>query len=332
MYIRASAGCFHAKTILFVISVSLMTSSCGTDKSSSDSATDPACSECRTVTVNGTHRSYLLHVPGKFQTNSSALVIVLHGSGGSGAGIYSYSLMNNKADSAGFAVAYPDALVAPEAGMTEWHNYFDDLIWAPSTPPDDVAFMRALVNAVSAEIHHDPKKVYFTGHSNGALFAYRVGIEMSDVVAAIGIVEGTLYGFGGSLQSMPPAIGPVSVLVLHGDADKTIPYCGGIWIASQEMSLNYWIDTPANSCTTVDSSTPLCDSLGNIRPISEKHATGCNGVAEVTFYRLIGGTHAWQSVPMNIAGQAPYNPAFDSSTGLVTDDILWNFFAAHPKP
>jgi polyhydroxybutyrate depolymerase len=316
-------------TAFVVICISLLTSSCGSSSSSSGTF---VCSECRTLTVNGTTRSYVLHVPSTYHPNVGALVVVLHGSGGSGAKIEGYSQMSTKADSAGFAVAYPDALVAPQAGITEWHNYFDDLMWLPGNPPDDVAFMRALVSAVSAEIHPDPKKVYFSGHSNGALLAYRIGIEMSDVVAGIGIVEGTLYGFGGNLQGMPPAQGPLSVLVLHGDADQSIPYCGGPWIASQETTLNYWITTPANSCTSVDSSTLLCDPLGNIGPINEKHATNCHNGAEVTFYRLIGGSHAWQTVPMNVSGHAPYNPAFDMTTGVVTDDILWNFFAAHPKP
>jgi hypothetical protein len=35
---------------------------------------------------------------------------------------------------------------------------------------------------------------------------------------------------------------------------------------------------------------------------------------------------------MNVAGQTPFNPAFNSTTGLTTDDIIWNFFASHPKP
>ena len=27
-----------------------------------------------------------------------------------------------------------------------------------------------------------------------------------------------------------------------------------------------------------------------------------------------------------------YNPNLNSTTGVVTDDILWNFFASHAKP
>jgi poly(3-hydroxybutyrate) depolymerase len=53
---------------------------------------------------------------------------------------------------------------------------------------------------------------------------------------------------------------------------------------------------------------------------------------EVRFYRLTGGTHEWYLTPMNVAGQIPYNPDFDSTTGITTNDILWSFFAAHPKP
>jgi hypothetical protein len=35
---------------------------------------------------------------------------------------------------------------------------------------------------------------------------------------------------------------------------------------------------------------------------------------------------------MNDPAQIPYNPAFDSTVGVTTDDLIWNFFAAHPKP
>jgi hypothetical protein len=34
---------------------------------------------------------------------------------------------------------------------------------------------------------------------------------------------------------------------------------------------------------------------------------------------------------MNIPGQSPFNPDFDATTGVTTDEILWNFFASHPK-
>jgi poly(3-hydroxybutyrate) depolymerase len=63
----------------------------------------------------------------------------------------------------------------------------------------------------------------------------------------------------------------------------------------------------------------------------ERDATGCIGNAEVIFYRLEGGTHAWYTSPMNVAGQIPYNPDFNATTGVTEMEILLNFFATHPK-
>jgi hypothetical protein len=35
---------------------------------------------------------------------------------------------------------------------------------------------------------------------------------------------------------------------------------------------------------------------------------------------------------MNVSGQIPYNPDFNSTTGVMEMDVLLNFFATHPKP
>ena len=49
------------------------------------------------------------------------------------------------------------------------------------------------------------------------------------------------------------------------------------------------------------------------------------------FYKLAGGEHDWYTVPMNVSGSVPFNPAFTAASGVTTDDIVWNFFAAHRK-
>src|SRR5262249_12740196 len=67
--------------------------------------------ECQTLTSIQPARSYLLHVPASFRANASGLVIALHGSNESAAVMRSRSLLSEKADQAGFAVAYPYALL-----------------------------------------------------------------------------------------------------------------------------------------------------------------------------------------------------------------------------
>ena len=283
--------------------------------------------ECHTLVIGGITRAYLLHVPANFQASSSALVIGLHGSGGSGLRFVTTSQLNVKADQVGFAVAYPYALLSPGAGITEWNEFFNNSFG--SAAPDDSAFIRQLITTVQASIHSDPKKTFVTGLSNGGFMAHRVGIEVSDLVAAIAVVEGTVVS-PGLIQNVPAPLGPVSVLMLHGDQDQTVLYCGQANVASQEESFNYW--STADHCSTLDTSAALCDTQRNITGVSEKHASGCSAGTEVQFYKLEGGTHQWYLTPMNISGQSPFNPAFNSTTGVTTDDIIWNFFASHPKP
>jgi polyhydroxybutyrate depolymerase len=274
--------------------------------------------------VNGVTRNYLLHVPSNFQKHAGALVIVLHGSASNGLGMETRTGFSKLADQAGFAVAYPDGLIEPSTGQTDWSYFFNDFT-------DDVGFFRQFINALQTSVGPDPKRIYVTGHSAGAFMSHRLAVELSDLIAAIGSVEGAISSNGDPL-SVPSAAGPVSILILHGDQDQNVSYCGNRTDASQEQSFNYWAEASGDSCSAVDTPLPLCDAQGNITPVVEKDASGCKGNTEVKIYKLIGGDHAWNTGPMNDLSQVPFNPAFDSTTGITTRDILWNFFASHPKP
>jgi polyhydroxybutyrate depolymerase len=321
---------------VLIISFSLFLLSCGgggstigTGGGGGGTGGGPPCgaqagTTCESLVINGVTRTYLLHVPANFQKNTSALVIVLHGTASTGLAIESTTSFSALADQVGFAVAYPDGSLDTTTGQADWAYFFNDFT-------DDVGFFRQLIGALQASVGPDPKKIFVTGHSAGAFMSHRLGVELSDLIAGIGAVEGAISSTS-TPTPIPPALGPVSVLMLHGDQDQTVMYCGSHLDASQDESFNYWSGTSANSCTSVDVQSALCDIQGNISPVVEKNASSCSGNTEVQFYKLIGGEHSWTTSPMNVQGQTPYNPAFDSNTGIITRDIVWNFFAAHPKP
>jgi polyhydroxybutyrate depolymerase len=325
-----------APFVLLLMSVALLLLSCGGGRGSSGSSGScdfQAGGNC-SITVNGVARSYVLHLPPGYQANSSALVIALHGSQQSGAEMQTISELSNKADQVGFAVAYPDALKSNE-GHTLWSVFYNDFAFT-GTPPEDVAFLRQLINTLQANIHPDPKKIYICGFSIGGYMAHRAGVQLSDLVAAIGVVEGTLYAIATTdSRSVPASVAPVSVIIFHGDQDSGIPYCGSMTPtvnqSSQDQTFNYWTSALADNCSTLDTTVPLCDSQGKITSVAEKDATNCRSNAEVKFYKLVGGVHAWYNTRMDIPGQVPYNPKLSNGTGTSTDDVLWNFFAGHPK-
>jgi polyhydroxybutyrate depolymerase len=290
------------------------------------------------VSVNGVTRTYVLHVPPNFRPGSSALVIAFHGARGSGSQFEANTDLDIKADHEGFAVAYPDGL-PNSGGATSWNAYFNPT-YGPNAP-DDSGFTRQLILALQSNLHPDPKKIYVTGFSAGGHMAHRVAIDHSDLVAAAGIIEGSIWVQDeGGAQKPPQAKTPVSVLILHGDADPVVRYCGvsneKILEASQDQTFDYWSQTPANACKSFNTTSNLCTGfLGSPTSVMVKDATRCTSNAEVKLYRLIGGLHQWYEVPFNVPpgnSARPYNANLNSSTGVTTNDLLWNFFAAHAKP
>jgi len=281
------------------------------------------------IQVSGVERSYVLYVPANFQPGNSGLVVVMHGMTGHAVGMDGWTQMDDKADQAGFAVAYPQSTV-DYFGNTQW-NYFFYPYWAGG-PPDDTGFLRQLIDTLQATVQPDPNRIYLTGHSAGAFMSYRAAIELSSRVAAIASVSGTVYGTPFTDQRVaPPAGGAVSVLILHGDADGAVPYCGvssNFRYASQDQTFDYWVAN--NGCANVDTAEPLCNS-GIPTAVTVKRATNCLANTEVTIYKLIGGVHTWYTQPMDDPTLVPFNPNFSVTTGVTTDDLIWNFFATHPK-
>jgi len=300
----------------------------------------------KSIVVGGIARTYLLRVPCKFHERRSALVLALHGRTSNAALFEIQSQLDEKADQEGFALAYPDGLVDTTGG-TNW-NYFYDPYY--SNKPDDVGFLRAVIDSLQATLHPDAKRIYVTGTSAGGYMAQRAGVELADRVAAIAAVEGNTYVVTPpfSPPSIPNPVAPVSVLLLKGDQDPYNYYCGanfagapGFHVSSADEDFAYWSGPAANSCSRVDTPAPLCSTFGVVETngfvfgqttdVVKKVGRHCKDDTEVTMYRLIGGGDIWYQSPMNVPGQVPFNPDLNRHTGVTTNDILWKFFVEHPK-
>lgn len=307
-----------------------------------------------TIVVNGVTRQYVLHRPTTYSPGSSALVIALHGSRSSGSEFEQGSQLDSKSDQVGFAIAYPTALLDSQ-GHTAWNGYFSDATFS-GTPPDDVSFLRALINTLQANIQPDAKKIFITGFSLGALMTHRAAVELSDLVAAAAPYEFTMYGFspptlGGTI---PNASTPISILMISGTHTSGPNFCGfndgaGNVLASMDENVQYWTGGTvlgghsANSSCSFDTVAPFCNgkpsnnNQSTLTGLDEKNAS-CGGGATVQVYQLHGGQHQWygtttfQTSNCTNTSSPPCNSHFNSTTGTNLNDIIWNFFAGHPKP
>jgi polyhydroxybutyrate depolymerase len=181
-------------------------------------AATTAIVEHRTLVHDGLTRSYRLDIPAGYNGDAGApLVVALHGGGGTPDGFASYTRLPAAAASHGFIVAYPEG-TAGAAGLRAW-NAGGCCGTAQSSQVDDVGFIAALRTQVTARLRVNSTTL--TGHSNGAILAYRFACERAAEVDGIAIYAGTLF-----VNPCAPSQ-PVSLLHIHGLADTNLPFAGG---------------------------------------------------------------------------------------------------------
>jgi polyhydroxybutyrate depolymerase len=176
-------------------------------------------SKSGSLDIGGRTRTYSLHIPPAYDAKKPLpLVLVLHGATQSPESAERMSGMSAKADRENFLVAYPSGM--GRSGRRPTWNSGNCCGYALENNVDDVAFLRALIDQLEHAYSVDPRRIFVTGISNGAMMAYRLGCELADKIAAIAPVEGAQDN-----DCRPSR--PVSVIVFHGTADRLVPFNGG---------------------------------------------------------------------------------------------------------
>jgi polyhydroxybutyrate depolymerase len=163
--------------------------------------------------------------------------------------------------------------------------------------------------------------VFATGLSNGGMMCYRLAAELSDRIAAIAPVAGTM-----ALVETHPAR-PVPVMHFHGTEDKIAPAEGsgkGRVFRSVEENIQIWCRV--NGCPTTPQVTALDDRVQDGTTVACKvYGPGKDG-AEVVLYEIIGGGHTWpgQPPPVKFLGRSTFD--------ISANDLMWEFFQKHPLP
>jgi polyhydroxybutyrate depolymerase len=215
------------------------------------------------------------------------LLIVLHGSGSDGAEIAGLLEIDALADRVGVVVAYPDGVRGRFFGRTSDWNAGDCCGYASRHGVDDVGMLRALIDELQARLPIDRQRVYVAGFSDGGRMAYRAACELSDRVAAIGVVAGSLR-----VADCRPAY-PVSLVAIHGTLDDEVPYDeklpdGG---DSAAIARNHHLPPSLRFWGALSG----CSSYAQYA--LSAHVTmgtfgGCRG-NEVMLYSIVGGAHGW---------------------------------------
>jgi polyhydroxybutyrate depolymerase len=207
-----------------------------------------------------------------------------------------WSQMNPVADANGFIVVYPQAVDC-------WNTGFE----LCEAADDDVGFLTTVVADIQSHACIDPKRVYATGISNGAMMAQYLGCREADVFAAVGGIAGP--NGGGCNPSRP-----ISVVYMHGTEDGTVGY------SSARPTVTGW--ATRNGCGATPTETY---NMGSTR--CETYS-GCREGAEVVFCTHTGMGHCWPEDSRCGPGGGPDFAISD----FKASPFMWEFFERHPLP
>ncbi|GAA4435064.1 hypothetical protein GCM10023091_10900 [Ravibacter arvi] len=234
-----------------------------------------------TLPTSAGDRSYLIHAPGTYVSRNLPVVFVLHGDGGTGALIKSYSGFDHLADSEQFMAVYPTA----QGGS--WSRAKGDL--------KDIYFIASLLDYLCQVYQVNTAKVYVTGHSAGGFMAYNLGMSLPGRIAAIAPVAGNMYAVNGYNWNdffSSPAFRSIPVLHIHGDADGTVAY------PDPNHMPDPWGEWPLSSLAyyTCGQDTYGLSQQELTPSGSVKKLVFCNAPAELSLVRIVGGGHGWPDV------------------------------------
>jgi len=287
-----------------------------TDTGVAEVSTDgaPPVDEAALVTA----RPFKEQVPKAYdKSKATPLLLLLHGYGVSGAIQLAYFSFDGLVDTRNVIIAYPDGTL--DADKKRYWNATDACCGTGKSPPDDVAYLTAVVHDVQKRYNVDPRQIFVAGHSNGGFMAHRLACERADLFASAVSLAGAQWM---DVSKCKPSR-PVSIAQVHGDGDTTIGYAGGTIVEFDGSKVKYpsaaetvadWAKLDGCTGALADTGKPL-DIESNLAGTETKVSkyAGCPAGVSVELWTIVGGAHA-----------PTFGPAWGPS--------VLDFLQAHPMP
>lgn len=281
------------------------------------------------MTWAGLKRAYTYYQPSTLKTGVKVpLILVLHGGSGTGAGMQklTFDRFNQLADRDGALILYPEGI------GRNWNDGrpIDDE--AHGKDLDDVGFLSSLIDRFISQYGADPKRVYVTGISNGAMMSCRLACELSDKLAAAAPVAGSMPT---NLPARCAPKHPVSMLFINGDKDPLVPFNGGSVhffrhkrgeVIAVRQAVSDWAALDGCKDAPVTQTLPVKDPKDPTRVDRIAYPAAKDG-SEVFLFVIHGGGHTWPG-GKRYAGEWAVGKVCRQ---LDATDLIWDFFQRHHR-
>jgi polyhydroxybutyrate depolymerase len=264
----------------------------------------------------GLTREYLVHVPKSYHGAPTSMLIALHGGGGDAdfqADDSKYRLIG-KSERAGFIAVFPNGYSRMPGGILATWNAGSCCGAAQRNNVDDVGFIRAMIARIERQAAIDPRRIFATGMSNGAMLSWRLACEVPEI-RAIAPVAGT----DNTPACRPPR--PVPVIEFHAADDDHVSFNGGYGprsIAKVEFTS---VAATQAKWVQIDGAEPHARRMLSVPGAHCDLHPPTRGGAPVELCVTDTGGHSW---PGGGTQQGRKQP----SMAISANDLMWSFFSS----
>ncbi|WP_219843830.1 alpha/beta hydrolase family esterase [Aureicoccus marinus] len=274
-----------------VLVTTLLIMACSTSDNIQPDPEVPKGKEIKQLVVNGTTREYIVYVPENYSpTTPLPVLLSFHGLSSNMEFNYGYTKFNEIAEEENFIVVHPNGI------DNKW------VVYGSNNP--DIDFTEALLTDLQKEYNIDTNRIYSTGMSDGGFFSFSLACGLSERIAAVASVTGSMYQ--PSINNCSPSR-PISILQIHGTEDPIVVY------SSVAALLDFW-----NSHNNTDN-IPIVSNITDVDPDDGstverfEYVNGDSGV-EVHHLKITGGGHQW--------------PGYKGNMDINASLEVWNFVKA----
>ena len=279
-------------------------------------------------------RNYKLYVPSVYSATPLPLVVMLHGCTQDPSDFATGTRANRWAESKRCLVVYPEQIQRANAHRCwNWFRPIDQ-----HAGRGEPALIAGIVKQVIDEYQVDARRVYIAGLSAGGAMAAIMGHEYPELFAAVGIHSGLPVGVAHDVASAlmlmktgQSALAPravkaafnqrvVPVIVMHGDADKTVNPANAARLVQNAVETCLLINPNAPLKTDAQS----IDAADGHRAYRRTRYTTANEVSMIEQWQIHGAGHAWSGG--NAAG------SFADDSGPDATQAMLQFFYQHAMP
>ena len=262
------------------------------------------------MTRGGLFREFIKYVPESLNQNGEAapIVFVLHGYTSFNNWIFNYSNFQKQADEYGFILIYPQGSILEETQATHWNVGG----WTISSNTDDIDFIDAIIDYLNNYYSVNLNRIYSTGMSNGGFMSYHLACNLSNRVAAIASVTGSMTPE--TYDQCNPKH-PTAVMQIHGAKDSVVPYQGTYGMKPMDDVIDYWVTY--NGCDKTPTELVIEDNDSDELGGTLSRYYGCINNVSVELYYFDGLAHEWPRIKDN--------QRFDIDSA----SVIWEFFSKY---